>query len=114
MNNRASRRASVKRFKREIAHTSLLSYLVPADEPISCLSPLLRETGGAQRQWDEASFELDRDYDPSLKTSCDSELPIRYSLTLDYLVPADATGPFALELSTGDALPQFVRLVVEP
>jgi hypothetical protein len=31
----------VKRFKREIAHTSLLSYLVPADEPIS--DPLLSQ-----------------------------------------------------------------------
>lgn len=95
-----------------VVHATVL--ITPADEPISCLSPLLRETGGAQRQWDEASFELDRDYDLALKTSCDSELPIRYSLTLDYLVPEDATGPFALELSTGDALPQFVRLVVEP
>ena len=95
-----------------VVHATIL--ITPGDEPISCLSPILRETGGAQRQWDEASFELDRDYDPSLKTSCDSELPIRYSLTLDYLVPADATGPFALELSTGDALPQYVRLVVEP
>jgi hypothetical protein len=95
-----------------VVHATVL--ITPADEPISCLSPLLRETGGAQRQWDEASFELDRDYDPSLKTSCDTELRIRYSLTLDDLVPADATGPFALELSTGDALPLFVWLVVEP
>lgn len=88
--------------------------VTPGDEPISCVSPLLREAGGAGRQWGEASFELEREYDPALKTSCDSELPIRYSLTLEYLVPEDATGPFVIEVSTADALPRFVRLVVEP
>ena len=75
----------------------------------SCAKPAARSDSGTRRpsNWTGTTT-------PSLKTSCDSELPIRYSLTLDYLVPEDATGPFALELSTGDALPQFVRLVVEP
>jgi hypothetical protein len=88
--------------------------ITPGEEPISCLAPTLRELDGAGRQWDEASFELDREYDAEAKTSCDSALPIRYSLTLDYLVPDDAAGPFAIELSSGDALPRFVSLVVEP
>ena len=88
--------------------------LAPGREPISCVSPLLRESGGAGRQWSEASLELERDYDPMLKSSCDSELPIRYSLTLDYLVPDDATGPFLIELYTSDELPRFVSLLVEP
>lgn len=88
--------------------------VTPGREPISCVSPLLRETGRSGRQWDEASFELDQEYDPDRKTSCDSELPIRYSLTLDYIVPDDATGPFAIELSSSDELPRFVSLVVEP
>jgi hypothetical protein len=88
--------------------------ITPGEEPLSCVSPTLREVGGAKRQWNEASFELDREYDAEAKTSCDSALPIRYSLTLDYLVPDDAAGPFAIELSTGDALPRFVSLVVEP
>lgn len=88
--------------------------VAPGDEPIACVSPTLRETGGAGRQWNEASFELDLEDDFEAKTSCDSTLPIRYSLTLNYLVPDDAAGPFAIELSTGDALPRFVSLVVAP
>ncbi len=75
----------------------------------SCARPAARSVSGTRRRsnWTGTTTS-------ALKTSCDSELPIRYSLTLDYLVPEDATGPFALELSTGDALPRFVRLVVEP
>lgn len=88
--------------------------VTPGHEPISCQAPMLREAGGAQRQWDEASFELDIEYDADTKTSCDSELPIRYSMTLHYLVPQDATGPFTIDISTGDALPQYVSLLVEP
>jgi hypothetical protein len=88
--------------------------VAPGEEPISCVSPLLREAGGSGRQWSEASFDLEREYDPARKTSCDSELPIRYSLTLEYLVPEDATGPFVIELSAADELPRFVSLVVEP
>ncbi|SFS13551.1 hypothetical protein SAMN04487846_2718 [Microbacterium sp. cf046] len=88
--------------------------VTPGAEPISCLSPLLRETTGAFRQWDEASYELDRDFDSTRMTSCDSELPIRYSLTLVYIVPDDAAGPFAIEVSTAESLPGYVRLRVEP
>lgn len=88
--------------------------VTPGDEPISCVSPVLREAGGAGRQWSEASFALEREYDPALKTSCDSDLPIRYSLTLEYLVPEDATGPFVIELSAADAYPQYVSLRIQP
>jgi len=86
----------------------------PGNDPISCATPLLRETGGAQRQWDEASFELERDFDANRTTFCSAEESLRYSLTLDYLVPEDAAGPFAIELQAGDALPRFLRLIVEP
>ena len=88
--------------------------VAPGDDPISCLTPHLREAGGAGRQWDEASYELERDFDSDRVTFCSSEMPIRYSLTLDYLVPVDATGPFTIELESGDELPRFVRLIVEP
>ncbi len=88
--------------------------VTPGATPIACRTPQLRETGGAGRQWDEASFELERDFDTERNTFCDSETPIRYSLTLDYLVPDDATGPFAIEIESGDELPEFVRLVVAP
>lgn len=99
------------------AGTRVLSTSVlvnPGDDPIGCLTPQLQETGGAGRQWNEASAELERDFDADRNTFCDPELPIRYTLTLDYLVPDDATGPFAIELETGDELPEFVRLIVEP
>ena len=88
--------------------------VTPGDSPISCPTPRLREAGGAGRQWDEASFELDREVDTERSTSCSSETPIRYSLTLDYLVPEDATGPFVIEIESGNELPAFVRLIVEP
>lgn len=87
--------------------------ITPLDGPIACATPVLRELTGAKRQWDEASGLLDLDYDPEAHSTCDSERPIRYSLTLHYLLPDDAVGPFALDLA-GDPLPQFVRLVIEP
>ncbi|MGZ8804291.1 MAG: hypothetical protein ACXWZG_03190, partial [Microbacterium sp.] len=99
------------------AGTRVLSTTVlvePGESPISCPSPHLRETGGAGRQWDEASLELERDFDTGRNTFCNSEMPIRYSLTLEYLVPDDATGPFEIEIESGDELPEFVRLIVEP
>jgi hypothetical protein len=93
---------------------STIVLITPGDSPISCATPQLREAGGAGRQWDEASFELERDFDADRNTFCNSEVPIRYSLTLDYLVPDDAAGPFVIELESGEELPEFVRLVVEP
>ncbi|MFB9644243.1 hypothetical protein [Microbacterium terregens] len=96
---------------RLVSATVLVS---PGEEPISCLSPKLREESGAGRQWNEASAGLDREYDPDRLTFCDSDLPIRYSLTLDYLVPEDAAGPFVIELESAAGIPQFVRLIVEP
>jgi hypothetical protein len=103
--------ASAPRGSNVVSATVLVT---PGDEPISCLTPTLHETDGAQRQWNEASFDLDLDVSADQKTVCDSELRIRYSLTLFYIVPDDATGPFAIELEAADALPQFARLVVEP
>jgi hypothetical protein len=88
--------------------------VAPGDDPLGCQSPRLRELNGAGRQWDEASFALETDFDADRLTFCDPERPYRYSLTLDYLVPEDATGPFAIELESPDALPQYLRLVVEP
>lgn len=88
--------------------------VTPGDEPIACLSPVLRELDGAHRQWNEASFELDRDFSDDRRTSCDSEMAIRYSLSLDYLVPDDATGPFTIDLESGAGLPRYVSLVIAP
>lgn len=86
----------------------------PEGREFSCSTPTLREVGGSQRQWAEASFDLDRAYDPERVGYCDSELVTAYTLSLDYLVPADASGPFVLEFSTGPALPEYLRIAVEP
>ncbi|KRA24647.1 hypothetical protein ASD65_09665 [Microbacterium sp. Root61] len=86
----------------------------PQDREFHCASPTLREVSGAQRQWEEASFELDRPYDEDRVTYCDPDLRAPYTLSLDYLVPEDASGPFALEFSTAEALPEYLRLLLEP
>jgi hypothetical protein len=47
MGNRATRRSEVARFKREVAHGDLLSYLIDASEPLDH-APLLK---AAARYW---------------------------------------------------------------
>lgn len=86
----------------------------PQGRELSCASPTLREVGGSQRQWGEASFDLDRPYDPDRVGYCDPDTVTAYTLSVDYLVPEDASGPFALEFSTSVALPEYLRIVVEP
>lgn len=88
--------------------------VTPGEDAITCLDPTLHEIGGTSRQWNEASFELDREYDPERRAACDPELPIRYSLTLEYIVPRDVTGPFAIELESSAGRPHSVGLIIEP
>jgi hypothetical protein len=95
-----------------VVHAVLL--VTPGAGPISCSLPTLREAGGAQRQWAEASADLDIPYDPESHTVCDSDLPIRYSLTVDYLVPDDAVGPFVLEFTVAEEVPRYLQLLIEP
>lgn len=86
----------------------------PGGGPISCAVPMLRETGGQQRQWSVASSYLDLPYDPESHGTCDSERPIRYALTLDYLVPEDADGPFTVDFVSNEVLPQYLEFIIEP
>ncbi len=88
--------------------------VTPGDSPLSCTTPQLHEAGAAGRQWNEASLELERDFDADRHSFCDPEVPIRYSLTLDYLVPDDAAGPFVIAVESADELPEFVRLIIAP
>ncbi|WP_162564204.1 MULTISPECIES: hypothetical protein [Microbacterium] len=85
----------------------------PGSPAFGCTAPLLRETTGAQRQWN-ATDDLGREWDPEVHTFCDPDDTTPYELELDYLVPADASGPFAVELVSATGLPEFVRAVVEP
>lgn len=86
----------------------------PGDKPISCLPPRLREVGGAQRVWSDASYDLDRPYDPERVSSCSSEPEGPYTLSVDFLVPEAVAGPFAVELWASSGLPEFLRLIIEP
>lgn len=80
--------------------------------PLSCLSPQLREQGGLQRQWDESSDALGRDYD--LVTSCSRSARAPYTLSLAYVVPEDASGPFTVDVGVFSANPTIARLQVAP
>jgi hypothetical protein len=81
------------------------------DVPV-CASPSLRELGGEGRQWNEATADVDWDYE--LPTLCDSEATGPFTVSVPFLLPQDATGPFGVEFAVGDELPRYLRLVVDP
>ena len=85
----------------------------PGEEPLACTRPVLREVGGRERQW-TATSDLGREWDPDRQTLCDSEATAPFTLELDYLVPEDASGPFAVEVGSPAAYPEFVSAVVAP
>jgi hypothetical protein len=85
----------------------------PGDPAIACAKPVLREVDGAQRQWN-ARDDLGREWDSDHWDFCDSEATAPYEMEIDYLVPEDASGPFAVEISSAEALPEFVSAVVAP
>ncbi|MCP2635832.1 hypothetical protein K0817_004525 [Microbacterium sp. HD4P20] len=86
----------------------------PGDPAIQCFEPPLRELEGLQRQWNSASYELDRSWDVERPTSCIADATTPYTLDVDYLVPLDASGPFVVDIESGGLLPEFARLVVAP
>jgi hypothetical protein len=88
-------------------------HIDPGDDPLACSELELREIGGLARQWN-AREDLGREWDPDRHSSCSSEIEAPYDLLLDYLVPADAAGPFVVELKSVAGWPEFVRAVVEP
>ena len=86
----------------------------PGDPAILCTEPQLREIGGAGRTWNAASYELARGWDAEHPTSCVAEATEPYTMVVDYIVPADASGVFAVELDSAETRPDFVSAVVEP
>ncbi|NYF17013.1 hypothetical protein HDC37_001841 [Microbacterium sp. AK009] len=84
----------------------------PGDLSPLCTTPALRELGGAGRQWGEATTEVDWRYERP--TSCESGSPVPFTVSVPYLVPDDARGPFGVELTVPDELPGFLRLEVIP
>lgn len=98
--------------------TRVVTVHLPIDthgDDMSCLSPLLRETEGLQRTWRESALELGLDsFDAERPTSCPMDAGRWFTLVTSYLVPVDATGPFYVDLTWADALPEFARLRVQP
>ena len=86
--------------------------VAPDGEGIGCLRPTLRELSGEGRQWNDATSYVEWDYE--LDTSCDSESTGPFALSLPFLIPDDAEGPFGIDIQVGDQLPGFLRLVVAP
>ena len=86
--------------------------VTPQDGPVACAIPDLREIGGAERQWEFSSEQTP--YDGITVTICPSEGAAPFTLKVAYVVPADATGPFGVDVAVSEALPGFLRLVVEP
>lgn len=74
----------------------------------------LRESTGAHRAWKDASLSVDRPYDAERVTSCDPAVAEPYTLSMDFLVPEDAMGPFDVDFAVAGALPSVVRLAIEP
>lgn len=84
----------------------------PAAETPGCTTPVLRELGGAGREWGAATTEVDWRYEQPSSCETGSEAP--FTLEVPYLVPDDARGPFGVELTVPNELPGFLRLEVIP
>lgn len=80
----------------------------PTADAEGCGAPSLHELEGAGRAW-RMSAALDW-YDMERPTACRSEPEGPYTIATPFLVPADATGPFAVEVVTAGELPRFLRL----
>ncbi len=96
--------------------TRVVTVTIPVNRhgtPLRCLPPVLQEATGKGREWAEASAQLGTAFSSDRLTSCTSDLE-RFALTLDYVVPDDASGPFVVDVVWADALPRFARLTVSP
>jgi hypothetical protein len=85
----------------------------PRDSELSCKTPELHETGGRERQW-SADTDLGREWDSELFTGCDSEQTEPYTVTVDYVVADDVSGPLSVWIAGAPALPVYVSAVIEP
>jgi hypothetical protein len=75
---------------------------------------VLREVEGAQRLWDADTNSLTTDWDPQFPASCPSDATGPYTLDARFLVPLDASGPFAVDLVAAKLWPENLRFLVDP
>lgn len=82
---------------------------------LACSAPVLREIDGLQREWKESSYDLGYDLygDAERIVVCPFETVAEFTMTLLYLVPDDADGPFFVDMSWVDVWPDFARIGVE-
>ena len=85
----------------------------PVDEPIECRSPVLRETSGEKRTWDYTNSAVDLPGTMQLETRCSGSSSGRVELLVPFIIPADAEGPFFVEIVISEELPRFLRFEVE-
>lgn len=103
----------------------VIAVAVPVDphgESPSCFSPVLveQDTG---RRWEEMTTELGIPYSAEEPTNCtkpeddengDPGPVVPYEIIVGYIVPADAEGPFWVEVAEINSYPSFIRFSVEP
>lgn len=77
-----------------------------------CLPPMLHEATGLAREWKEArNAELDWRTSDGATSYCSID-QARHQVETPFVVPADATGPFWLDLSIPSELPRFLRFAL--
>lgn len=99
------------------AGSQIVMVAVPVDpgtDAAACLPPTLRETTGGRREWEDVTFEIGWSPPSEQLGSCALTGTDPFTITVAFLVPLDAAGPFAVDLVSPEALPGFVRLLVEP
>lgn len=85
----------------------------PRSEDLTCSPPTLRELS-TDREWSDATWELQLDSAPDRTTLCRIDGGGPFTLAVSYLVPDEAVGPFGLDLVLADETPSFLRFVVSP
>lgn len=94
----------------EGARAALLRIQVdPSGDPIECGSPVLHETAGLQRSWDltRSAGELPDGLEEELR--CPEGSTAAFELVVPFILPADAEGPFSIDVEVPELSPQFLR-----
>lgn len=78
-----------------------------------CLDPTLSETTGNRRNFGSTTLLLSGD-EVRATTACSAAAGDTYQISLTYIVPTDATGPFVIDFVSPDALPRYLEFKVQP
>lgn len=98
------------------ADAELFIAAVPVDpgaDAAGCLPPTLVEAG-TSRQWNESTSRLGLPYRADEPTSCVPDAEEPYTIYVPFVIPSDAAGPFWVDVSSAETLPEFLRFELEP